>query len=163
MSGGITQLSRTDLQGRRADLLTKLSAVSVDIEGIRAEMSVKLLGLESEAQKLRTSLGQIDGELSRREAADNIIPTISDHALLRYIERVYGVDIEAMKAALLTPSVITAIKVGASAVKSPVGTMVIKGSTVVTFLDPEMRPKTKTKRGLVEAEVDEYGDEGEAA
>lgn len=158
---GITQITRTDLQGRRADVVTKLAAVSADLEGVRAELAVKLSGLESSAQKLRTTLGQLDAELSRREAVDNIVPTISDHALLRYIERVFGVDIEAMKAELLTETVVLAIKSGASAVKSPIGTMVIKGSTVVTFLDPDMRPKRKTLRGM--RDIDEPEDEGAAA
>jgi hypothetical protein len=161
MNGNLT---RTDLQGRRADIAQKLSHLTGQIEGVRAEYGARLSALETDAQKLRTSLGQIDSELARREAADNIVPTISDHALLRYIERVCGVDIEGMKAELLTDAVVMAIKAGASAVRSPVGTMVIKGSTVVTFLDPEMRPKRKTKRGLVEIEDDVFDiEEGSAA
>jgi hypothetical protein len=161
MNGNLT---RTDLQGRRADIAQKLSHLTGQIEGVRAEYGARLSALETDAQKLRTSLGQIDSELARREAADNIVPTISDHALLRYIERVCGVDIEGMKAELLTDAVVMAIKAGASAVRSPVGTMVIKGSTVVTFLDPEMRPKRKTKRGLVEIEDNVFDiEEGSAA
>jgi hypothetical protein len=111
-------------------------------------MAARLGGIEAEAQRIRSRLGQITTELDRRAAQDALVPTISDHALLRYIERICGVDVEAMKAELLTETVVLAIKQGATAVKSPVGTMVIKGNTVVTFLDPDMRPKRKTKRGM---------------
>jgi len=96
---------------------------------------------------MRTRLGQIDAELARREAADKLVPSVSDHALLRYIERAHGIDIEALRDKVLTPNVITAIKTGASAVKSPIGTMVIKGNTVVTFLDADMRPRKKVQKG----------------
>lgn len=147
--------TRAELEIERADLTGKLGAITVDIASIKAEMAARLGGVEGDAQRIRSRLGQIDTELRRREANDAMVPTISDHALLRYIERIHGVDVEAMKSALLTETVVLAIKAGATAVKSPAGTMVIKGSTVVTFLDPEMRPKRKTQRGM--REVDDEG------
>lgn len=148
------EVSRTALEAERTDLTAKLGAITADIGSIKAEMAARLGGIEAEAQRVRSRLGQIDTELRKREAHDAMVPTISDHALLRYIERVCGVNVEDLKAELLTDAVVMAIKAGASAVKSPVGTMVIKGSTVVTFLDPEMRPKRKTKRGLREVNED---------
>lgn len=146
--------TRAELEIERADLTGKLGTITADIGSIKAEMAARLGGVEAEAQRIRSRLGQIDTELRRREAHDAMVPTISDHALLRYIERIHGVDVEAMKAALLTETVVLAIKSGATAVKSPAGTMVIKGSTVVTFLDPDMRPKRKTQRGMREVEED---------
>ncbi|MNU42707.1 hypothetical protein D3C71_314730 [compost metagenome] len=41
---------------------------------------------------------------------------VTDHALLRWIERHLQVDIEALRASILTPSVVEAIECGASAV-----------------------------------------------
>lgn len=139
--------TRQQLEEERRDLSVKLGAVEADIASIKAEMAVRLQGIQTDAQKMRTRLGQIDTEISRREAADKLVPTVSDHALLRYIERAHGIDIEALRAKVLTPSVVTAIKAGASAVKSSVGTMVIKGTTVVTFLDVDMRQRKKVKKG----------------
>ena len=149
--------TRTQLEAERLDLQSKLGSIEADIAGIKAEMSARLGGVETEAQRIRSRLGQITTELDRRAAQDALVPTISDHALLRYIERVCGVNVENLKAELLTDAVVLAIKQGASAVKSPVGTMVIKGSTVVTFLDPDMRPKRKAKRGM--RETDDWMDE----
>lgn len=146
--------TRSELQAERDALETRLGSIEAEIAGVKAEMAARLSGVEGEAQRVRTRLGQIIGEISRREAADAVVPTISDHALLRYIERLCGVDIEAMKAELLTDAVVLAIKSGASAVKSSVGTMVIKGNTVVTFKDHEMRPKRKTRAGRGEQDID---------
>lgn len=146
--------TRTELETERSDLTNKIGVIEATIGAIKAEMATRLGGVEVEAQRIRSRLGQITAELERRAANDAMVPTISDHALLRYIERVCGVNVEDLKAELLTDAVVLAIKSGASAVKSPVGTMVIKGSTVVTFLDAEMRPKRRTKRGMREVAED---------
>lgn len=141
-------VTRTDLVRQRDDALGKLSRVEAEIEGIKADLAARLNGVQGDAQRLRSTIGQLEGEIARREAMDRVVPTISDHALLRYIERLCVVDVEALKAEMLTPSVVAAIKAGATGVKMPLGTLVIKGSTVVTFLTADMRPKAKTKRGL---------------
>lgn len=147
-------LTRTELIALRSDTQDKLSRVEASIEAIKADLSAQLVGVSTEAQQLRSTLGRVTAEIQRREANDAIIPTISDHALLRYIERVHGVDVDALKAELLTPSLTNAIKSGATGMKTPAGTFVIVGSTVTTFLSQDMRPKRKTKRGLVDAEHD---------
>lgn len=153
------QATRNELHAERSDLEVKLGKVEAEVAGIKAEMAARLSGFEGEAQKIRARLGQVAGEIARREAADSMVPTISDHALLRYIERVCGVDIEAMKAELLTDTVVLAIKSGATAVKSPDGTMVIKGSTVVTFKEHESRRNNNTRNSRAAAEQDEFHDE----
>ena len=156
--GDIPAMTRTELLRERDDALGKLSRVEAEIEGIKSELAGRLNGVQGDAQRLRSTIGQLEGEIARREAQDRMVPTISDHALLRYIERLCGVNVEALKAELLTTSVIAAIKSGATGLKTPLGTMVIKGSTVVTFLSADMRPKAKTKRGLAR-QHDEGDDE----
>lgn len=136
--------TRNELAARRSDLAGKLARAEAEIESVKAEMSERLKGSHADVQRLRTEIGQIDAEISRREASDAMVPTISDHALLRYIERVHGIDVDAMKAALLTDVVVLAIKTGATAVKNEHGSFVIKGSTVVTFKSNDMdRPRTR--------------------
>lgn len=62
-------------------------------------------------------------------------PIVSDHALIRYLERVKGVNTDAIKAEMLSPTVRAAINVGAHAVKLGCGArLMIKGSTIVTVL-----------------------------
>lgn len=145
-------LTRTELTRRRDDLAAKLSAVEADIESVKAEMAVRLKGGHSDAQRLRAEIGQIDAEISRRETRDAIVPSISDHALLRYIERVHGIDVDAMKAALLTETVVLAIKTGATAIKTSEGTFVIKGSTVVTFKGADMDARRRVPRNRPDAD-----------
>ncbi len=61
--------------------------------------------------------------------------TITDHALLRFIERVKGIDIEACRAEMQSPALDAAVKAGASYVRRGDGTrLVIRGSSVVTVL-----------------------------
>lgn len=140
--------SRTDLERERDQANARLAQVEAEIEAIKSEMAQRLSSIQADAQRLRTTIGQIDGELARRETRDAVVPTISDHALLRYIERVHGIDVEAMKAELLTDSLSLAIKAGAVSVRLAEGSWVIKGSTVVTFKSNDMAKPKRRARGL---------------
>lgn len=158
----VQTMTRTELAALRDETDAKLANVTSEIAGIKAEMSAKLSGFNTEEQRLRTTIGQVTSELARREALDAVVPTITDHALLRYMERVHGIDIAALKADLLNGPLVNAIRAGATAMKTPDGTFVINGSSVTTFLSADMRPKRKTKRGLV-AGVGYDEDDAEAA
>lgn len=154
-------LTRSQLEAERESVNARLGQVEAEIEGIKAELAARLTGIQSDAQRLRTSLGQIDAELARRAARDAVVPTISDHALLRYIERNFGIEVEVMRSELMTESLAMAIKAGAASVRSTEGTWVIKGSTVVTFKLPEMSKPKGRARGL--GQQHDFDDEGEAA
>lgn len=155
----VQTMTRTELAALRDETDAKLANVTTEIASIKAEMSARLSGFNAEEQRLRTTIGQVTNELARREALDAIVPTITDHALLRYMERVHGIDVAALKAELMTDALVGAIKAGATAMQTTEGTFVINGASVTTFLSKEMRPKRKTKRGL----VDDGYDEDEAA
>lgn len=61
--------------------------------------------------------------------------TISDHALLRFLERVKGVDIEAIRAEMQSPALDAAVAIGAPFVRRSDGTrLVIRKGTVTTVL-----------------------------
>lgn len=156
----IQTMTRTELTALRDETDAKLANVTTEIAAIQSEMSARLSGFWAEEQRLRTTLGQVTGEIARREAMDAVVPTITDHALLRYMERVHGIDVSKLKAELLSDALVSAIKAGATAMQTPEGTFVINGASVTTFLSKEMRPKRKTKRGL--REVGDF-DEDEAA
>jgi hypothetical protein len=66
---------------------------------------------------------------SRRE---NI--TISDHAVIRYLERRHGFDFEAVRDEILTPAVRGAVNAGASGVKVDGGTFKIQDRTITTHI-----------------------------
>lgn len=63
---------------------------------------------------------------------------ISDHALLRYIERVCGVDVTELRRIITTEELRLAIKMKATALKTQDCTFVIRNGQVVTVLSPDM-------------------------
>jgi hypothetical protein len=65
---------------------------------------------------------------------------ISDHAMLRYLERTGRIDMEALKKEILTPDLVSAVKLGANSFKVNGHTWLMENGRVVTFLD-------NTKRG----------------
>lgn len=58
--------------------------------------------------------------------------TVSDHALVRWLQRTGQIDPEAVRSVILTPDRIAAIEAGANSIKVCGVEMVVKGQTVVT-------------------------------
>lgn len=90
--------------------------------------------------------GTFKVRLVRIRIKDDWQPNITMHALLRYIERVEGVDVDAIKAKMTTQGLRRAIAMGAGSVKVGGYRFIIQGRKVVTVLTPDMRPKKDTKR-----------------
>lgn len=61
-------------------------------------------------------------------------PRVSDHAVLRFLERVRGLDVEAVRAEILTPEIAMAIKAGAVAVTIKGLRFPVKEGCIVTVL-----------------------------
>jgi hypothetical protein len=70
-----------------------------------------------------------------------VTPSVTDHALLRYLERVRGLDVEALKEEILTPGIVAAVKAGATAVKLNGITLVVANGRIVTVLPGTHRSK----------------------
>jgi hypothetical protein len=73
------------------------------------------------------------------------LPGISDHALLRFIERILGIDVDALRGRILTQGVVAAIKAGASAVEVEGVKFVVKRGVIVTTLAPGQKFKPDEK------------------
>lgn len=73
-------------------------------------------------------------------------PRLSDHALLRFIERVLGVDLDQLRERLLSPAIVEAIKAGATEIIAGEVTFVVDGVIIVTTLGPGQLP-TRPSRG----------------
>jgi hypothetical protein len=66
---------------------------------------------------------------------------ISDHAVLRYLARVKGIDVEKARDEIAT-SILSAVEKGATrAVEADGVTYVLEHQSVVTVLGPDMRVK----------------------
>lgn len=62
-------------------------------------------------------------------------PKVSDHAVLRYIERHLNIDVESIRGGLLTPQVISAMNIGCTGYKFNGGTLKFNGKTVTTYIE----------------------------
>ena len=73
-------------------------------------------------------------------------PKVSDHAVIRYLERRYNVDIEAIKDEMLTPQVCTAIRAGAEAISVNNIKFMVCNHTIVTTLKGKSRVNQKERK-----------------
>lgn len=64
---------------------------------------------------------------------------VSDHAVLRYLERVKGIDIEAVRRELTSPVIDTASEFGCATVLRHDCTMRLTGSVVSTIIPKRKR------------------------
>ncbi len=147
---------RTKLEAMEAEISSSLAEIKSAVETIRTEMQERLKEPLQRQEKLSVELAGIRLELSERRNRDAMTPTVTDHALLRYIERVHGVDIEAIRSAILTPAVVTAIKAGAAAVRSDECRYTIKDMAVVTvYVEQKRQNHKKPTRAMRERMEDD--------
>lgn len=88
-----------------------------------------------------------------------IQPECTDHALIRYIERVMGVDVKSIRNEIMTKSVIAAIKNGATAVVVNGYKMPVSGEgKIITVLGRTMSKDRRRfhKRRRPRDEIAEY-------
>jgi Spy/CpxP family protein refolding chaperone len=112
------------------------------LESRHAKISARMKAERQERESLDIRIQSTLNELTRMEAAlfaARAEPTVSEHALLRYAERVYGLDVAMLTAELLTPETKAMINTVGSG-KIPLGdmmTLVVKNKTVVTVTPRE--------------------------
>lgn len=73
-------------------------------------------------------------DLTRPSPKTILVPAISDHAMVRYLERHYDFNFQELKASLLTGPVRMACEMGAQSVKAHGGRWTIRNGVVTTFL-----------------------------
>jgi hypothetical protein len=74
-----------------------------------------------------------------------LVPTITDHAVVRYLERKFDFHFDDFKDKLLTKAVRLGIEMGARSVKSDGGKFIIKDNKVVTYV-PDKKPFRKSAK-----------------
>ena len=109
-----------------------------------ADLDTRIESLKTEAAPLREQIGNIDrqktklegqrAELRKQLAVMDEKPRVSDHAVVRYLERKYGFNFEDVRSEMLTPVVIQAMNAGVAGVKFNGGTVKLKGKTVTTYV-----------------------------
>ena len=105
-----------------------------------------LLGpIEAQLADARASLAAVRKELEKRLRPGSQ-PRMSDHALLRFMERTMGLDVEGLRVRLMTEDVKSAIRMGASTVTVEGIRFKIQDNAIVTVLDKPDRKKMPKDR-----------------
>jgi hypothetical protein len=112
-----------------------------------AAIDHRLMELEAELRPLREQIGAIDKEKSRlntRKAKLKALREdmgkgvyVSDHAVVRYLERRHGFDFESVRQEIMTPALREAAAVGAVGLRVAGGVFKLKGRTVTTYFANE--------------------------
>lgn len=121
----------------------QMTVTQLQQESTRLE---RLIGdAERTVADLRAQFGEVRTTLAAR-LRPSPEPRCSEHALLRYIERTRGINIEAIRAEIMTPGIVEALRSGVTAVTVKGVRMVCKDGVIVTVTTDEMKNAGKHKR-----------------
>lgn len=70
----------------------------------------------------------------RDEEMGTVVRGVSDHAVVRYLERVVGVDMDSIRSRIMTPTVELAIRSGVTRIRLAEGVIVATDGMITTFL-----------------------------
>lgn len=120
-------------------------ALKSDLHDKIADLDRRIDALKADKKPLTDQIGNIDRTISKLNAeratyTDRLQemaqkPRVSDHAVIRYLERKYGFTFEDIRAEMLTPVVLRAMEVGADGVQLNGGTLKISGKTITTYVE----------------------------
>lgn len=105
---------------------------------IKAELDTlndQLLSKRAQIKPLQQDVSRLENQirdLSRDLESAERQPRVSDHAVVRFLERKHGFDFEDVRASLMPGHIADAIKAGATSAKVNGCTLVIKDQCVVT-------------------------------
>lgn len=108
----------------------------------RKETELRLKRLQVEIASLKKEIPRMQKELSAFESEQTrlvlslMTPSdtigVSDHAILRYLERKFNIDIDSIRDEILTPDRKSAIRAGATKIKTEYVDFIVKNNTIVT-------------------------------
>ena len=112
------------------------TVLSLQLDKVKVEHTA----IEPEYQKLQAKMRSLKSELSNLDSQlkqiRSIEPTVTDHALLQYLERVHGIEMQDFRDMILTEDLKDKIRACGSA-KIPIGdgfTAVVKAGAIVTII-----------------------------
>jgi len=111
-------------------LQTRLSL----LESEREVKKIEVLTKQKECAEITKEIGKIKNTISSISTS----PIVSEHAILRYLERVNGIDVFAIEKEILSASVLKIIETLGGNGKYPLDNgykAVIKDNVVVTIID----------------------------
>jgi len=119
-------MSRANKQFRLNELQKIIPELEEEMKQAQKEASAKASSvskLKQEQINIITSLTTVKKDI-----------TVSDHALVRYLERKYGFDLEKYRNEILTPITMQAIEMGATSIKVENISFKVANNTITTAL-----------------------------
>lgn len=114
-----------------------LKAMQVQLAKLEAEhriLSDEVKEKQKQFSHLKSRIDELKNRISSAQDK-NSMPIISEHAMLRLLERVYGFDLDELKKKVLTDSVVSIIKFGKSGeVPLPVGGRAVYKNNVIVSI-----------------------------
>jgi hypothetical protein len=100
----------------------------------RELLKLKLNEISKQLTVKNQSISRIISEINKHKGDGKV--NVSEHAILRYLERVEGISVEEIESKILTPEIIKMIEVVGGTGKYPLNgnTIVMKDFTVTTIL-----------------------------
>ena len=126
------------------NLQTQITKSQTELDGAKQEREQVGQKVTSINNRLQSLQSQVD-RLTRKKK--NVV--VSEHAILRYLERVHGVDIEALKQEIMPDSIKDSIETVGSG-RYPVNgthTLLVKQFVVSTILTKEPKEPKEPKNG----------------
>ncbi|WP_147023304.1 hypothetical protein [Microvirga aerophila] len=131
-----------------ADLLSEIEDLKSKIETIHGRISEhhrEMTALQGEVAQMEATRRSLLAEVERRSRPPDDV-RITDHALLRYVERVFGIDVDAVRREILTDGVARCIELGASTITVKGIQFRVKYRSIVTVIGGDQKTHRKKSK-----------------
>jgi predicted nuclease with TOPRIM domain len=131
-----------------ADLLSEIEDLRSKVETIHGRISEhqrEMTALQGEVAQMEATRRSLLAEVERRSRPAEDIH-ITDHALLRYVERVFGIDVDAVRREILTDGVARCIELGASTITVKGIQFRVRDRSIVTVIGSDQKNYRKNSK-----------------
>ncbi|WP_262272827.1 hypothetical protein [Microvirga yunnanensis] len=139
--GAGTSRSTSDLVGEIENLKSKIETIHGRISDHQREMTA----LQGEVAQMEATRRSLLTEVERRSRPTEDV-RITDHALLRYVERVFKIDVDAVRRQILTDGVAKGIEHGASTITVNGIQFRVKDRSIVTVIRSDQKTHRKKSK-----------------
>ena len=133
--------STSDLVDEIEDLKAKIET----IHGRIAEHQREMTALQGEVAQMEATRRSLLAEVERR-SRPTVDVRITDHALLRYVERIFRIDVDTVRREILTDGVAKCIELGASTITVNGVQFRVKDRSIVTVIGNDQKNHRKRSK-----------------
>lgn len=109
-------------------LQSQITQLDAEVSGLQSQFNTLKSDLDRKRSKLKGLKQKLNDALKGNET-----PIVSEHAILRYLERVKGIDIEAVRNEIMDERTETMVKFASSGrIKKDTHVLVVKNNVIIT-------------------------------